>query len=66
MDKWEEELLEKERSFIQGIVLMIPILAQYNDIKTLTTGENIYGTQSDDLDYILSFIDLYTLAQENF
>ncbi len=55
VEKWEEELLEKERSFIQGVVLVIPILAQYNDIKTLTTGENIYGTEADDLDYILSF-----------
>ena len=62
VDQMEEELLEKERPIVQGLVLFITILSQYNDIKTLATGENIYGTKADELDKVLSFISLYSLG----
>ena len=65
-DKMEEELLEKARPIVQGLVLFIPILSQYNDLKTLATGENIYGTKAADIDRILSFVNLYSLGAERF
>lgn len=58
VDKIEDQLLEKERPIIQGIVLTFPILSQYNDAKTLITGSNIYGTPADATDYWLSAISL--------
>ena len=61
-DKMEEELLEKARPIVQGLVLFIPILSQYNDLKTLATGENIYGTKADELDKVLSFVSLYSFG----
>lgn len=51
-------MLEKARPIIQGLVLWIPILSQYNDAKTLITGSNIYGTPADATDYWLSAISL--------
>ena len=66
VDQMEEELLEKERPIVQGLVLFIPILSQYNDLKTLATGENIYGTKADELDKVLSFINLYSLGAGRF
>ena len=66
VDQMEEELLEKERPIVQGLVLFIPILSQYNDLKTLATGENIYGTKADELDKVLSFINLYSLGAGHF
>ena len=65
-DKMEEELLEKARPIVQGLVLFIPILSQYNDLKTLATGENIYGTKADDVDKVLSFISLYSFGAGRF
>lgn len=60
VDKIEDQLLEKERPIIQGIVLTFPILSQYNDAKTLITGSNIYGTPANEVDYLLSIISLTT------
>ena len=65
-DKMEEELLEKARPIVQGLVLFIPILSQYNDLKTLATGENIYGTKADDVDKVLSFVSLYSFGAGRF
>ena len=65
-DKMEEELLEKARPIVQGLVLFIPILSQYNDLKTLATGENIYGTKADELDKVLSFVSLYSFGAGRF
>lgn len=66
VNQMEEELLEKERPIVQGLVLFVPILSQYNDIKTLATGENIYGTKAADIDRILSFVNLYSLGAGRF
>ena len=65
-DKMEEELLEKARPIVQGLVLFIPILSQYNDLKTLATGENIYGTKADDVDKVLSFVSLSSFGAGRF
>ena len=37
VDEREKRTLEAQRPFIQGIVLAVPIISQFNDAKTLTT-----------------------------
>ena len=62
IDKMEETMLEYEQSFIQEIVLWIPILSQYNDMLVLINGENIYGHNADVVDKEFALVSLLTLG----
>ncbi len=62
VDDWEKEHLEKARPIIQGLVLSYPILCQVNDIKTLTTNSNIYGTEANDVDKTIAILSLIVWA----
>lgn len=62
IDKMEETMLNYEQSFIQEIVLMIPIISQYNDLLVLINGENIYGHNADVVDKEFALVSLLTLG----
>jgi len=49
-DAWDREFAEKAKPYAMGVALINPLLGVPNAFKTITTGEDIYGIQSDQID----------------
>ena len=54
------------RPFIQGAVLYNPLLGTFNSGYTIIMGEDIYGNEADDIDYLFSSVDILTLGMGKF
>lgn len=62
VDEFEERDMKKMYSISCGVALLAWPVGLMNDIVTLTKGENIFGTQADELDYVLSIVDIVTFG----
>ena len=49
-DAWEREFAAKSEPYVMGIALINPLVSVPNAFKTIATGEDIYGVQSDKID----------------
>lgn len=53
------------RPFFQGIILLNPLIDLTNNIKIVTTGSNIYGTESTNVDKFLAVTGLILFGVNN-
>lgn len=58
VDELEKNLLKYEQGILQEIVLLIPILSQYNDMSVLIYGKDVYGKKKDTKDKENALISL--------
>lgn len=65
VDEFEERDMKKMYSISCVVALSAWPVGLTNDIVTLTKGENIFGTQADKLDYVLSIVDIVTFGAHN-
>ena len=49
-DAWDREFAEKAQPYAMGMALINPLFGVPNAFKTIATGEDIYGIQSDKID----------------